>query len=102
MIPKKIKIGGHVLNVEVTNDCDIIAANEIGITTIAKNIIYINKNFPLSRQQEALLHETIHNCFFDLNEEQDEELVVRLGTIFFQVLKDNPGLMDYIKESDQK
>lgn len=88
-IPDKVKIGGHVLNVIITNDSDSIAYNEIGKTVLGKNVIYINSNYPQSRQEEALLHEMIHNCLFDLKEEQDEQMVERLGGYFYMVLKDN-------------
>ena len=78
-IPEKVKIGGHILDVIITNDCDCIAYNEIGRTCLAKNIIWINKNYPKSRQEEALLHEMVHNMLYELNEEQDEVLVERIG-----------------------
>lgn len=91
-IPNKIKVGGHVLDVIVTNDCDQVAYNEIGNTTLAKNTIYINKNYPKSRQEEALLHEIVHDIFYDISEEQNEELVERLGKYLYMVIKDNPEL----------
>lgn len=79
-IPDKVKIGGHILDVVITNNCDNIDYNEIGKTTLAKNIIYINENYPKSRQ-----------------EEQDESLVERLGFLLHQIIKDNP---DIFKEGE--
>lgn len=91
-IPKQVKVGGHYLDVVITNNCDDISDEEIGITYLAKNIIRINANYPHSRQEEALLHEIIHNCLWDMKEEQDEKLVKRLGVILHQIIIDNPDL----------
>ncbi|MGE5627820.1 MAG: hypothetical protein ACM3X7_06850 [Solirubrobacterales bacterium] len=91
-IPEKIKIGGHILNVIVTNNCDEIEYNTIGRTCLAKNIITLNENYPQSRQEEALLHEIIHNCLYDLKEDQNEAFIERLGTLLYSVIKDNPDI----------
>jgi hypothetical protein len=88
-IPKQVKVGGHILDVIITNDGDLVASDTIGTTVVAKNVIYLNSNYPQSRLEEALLHEIIHNCLFDLQEEQDEALVTRLGTMMYAVLEDN-------------
>ena len=93
-IPDKVKIGGHLLDVEFTNNCDDIEREIIGNTIIAKNIIRINTNYPKSRQEETLIHEIIHNCLYDLKEEQDEAMVERLGTMFYAVIKDNPKVFN--------
>ena len=97
-IPKKVKVGGHILDVEFTNDCDKINYDEIGKTWVAKNIININSNYPKSRQEECLLHELIHNCLYDLQEEQDEAMVERLGTMLYAIIVDNPEIFE--KEED--
>lgn len=91
-IPDKVKIGGHMLDIKFTNNCDEIKFNEIGKTCLAKNIININSNYPKSRQEECLLHEIIHNCLYDLHEEQNEAMVERLGTMLYMIIKDNPGI----------
>lgn len=93
-IPEKVKIGGHTLEVIFTNDCDEIEYNAIGKTILGKNLIRINKNYPKSRQEECLLHEIIHNCLYDLKEEQDEAMVERLGTMLYQVIMDNHNMFD--------
>lgn len=89
-IPTKVKVGGHIINVVVTTDGDNIEFNEIGKTLLAKDVIYLNGNYSHSRQSEALLHELIHNCFYDLREEQSEALVERLGVALYQIIVDNP------------
>jgi uncharacterized protein YabN with tetrapyrrole methylase and pyrophosphatase domain len=91
-IPESVKIGGHYLSVNVTNNNESLTDNEIGKTWLGKNAIYLNSNYPKSRQEESLLHEIIHNCLFDLQEEQDEKMVERLGTILYQVIIDNPEI----------
>lgn len=93
-IPDKVKIGEHSLDVILTNDCDCISYDEIGKTCLAKNAIWINKNYPKSRQEEALLHEMVHNMFYDLNEQQDESLVERLGKYLYMSVIDNPMVFE--------
>lgn len=96
-IPDKIKVGGHWLDVIVTNDPAVIEHNQIGRTVLGKNTIWINSDYPQSRQEEALLHEVLHNCFFDIEEEQDEAMIERLGKIMYQVIVDNSSIF-----ADQK
>jgi len=91
-IPETVKIGGHYLTVEITNNNESIADDTIGRTQLGKNIIWLNSNYPKSRQEEALLHELIHNCLYDIQEEQDEKMVERLGAILYQVVVDNPKI----------
>ena len=93
-IPDTIKIGGHILKVIITNDGDLLESNEIGKTQLAKNVIYLNSNYPQSRQEEALLHEMVHNCFYDLDNTmtQDEKLVERIGVALYMILQDNPDV----------
>lgn len=92
LIPNKVKIGGHILDVIVTNNCDNISCDTIGRTCLAKNTIWINANYPKSRQEEALLHEMVHNMLYDLKEEQNEALVERLGSYLHMAVIDNPNI----------
>ncbi len=91
-IPNKLKISGHTLDVKITNDNNCIDTNEIGKTIIANNIIYINKNYPKSQQEETLIHELLHNCFYCLGEEQSEPLIQRLGAMLYSIIIDNPNI----------
>lgn len=97
-IPDKVKIGGHVIDVVLTNNNEDLPSDNIGRTILAKNIIYINSNYPNSRQEECLLHELIHNCLYDLHEEQDEAMVERLGVMLYMIIQDNPNIFNMYKE----
>ena len=91
-IPKSVKVGGHILDVVQTTDCGVIGSDCIGQTILAKNIIYLNESYPKSRLKEALLHEIVHNCFFDLQAEQSEELINRIGVMLYMLIMDNPKI----------
>ena len=91
-IPKSVKVGGHILDVVQTNDCGVISSDCIGQTILAKNIIYLNESYPKSRLKEALLHEIVHNCFFDLQAEQNEALINRIGVMLYMLIMDNPKI----------
>jgi Zn-dependent peptidase ImmA (M78 family) len=99
-IPEKVKVGGHMLDVVFTNNTEEIDFNNIGKTILAKNVIYINSNYPRSRQEECLLHELIHNCLYDLHEEQDESMVERLGVMLYMIIKDNPKIFNTVELGD--
>lgn len=103
-IPKSVKIGGHVLAVKHTNNCEDISDCEIGRTVLAKNVILLNENYPQSRQEEAFLHEVIHNCLYDIdhNQEQDEALVERLGTVLYMIVVDNPKIFESSNQPDER
>jgi hypothetical protein len=51
-IPKKLKIGGHVFQVKLTDDID-----DCGNSDVASNTLRINKKLPKDQQGATLVHE---------------------------------------------
>jgi len=77
---KELKIGGHrykILFVEDLEDC--------GECNNATGIIKLRVGMSESVTEETLLHEVIHACNPDLN----DEIVASLSMLLYQVYKDN-------------
>ena len=83
IIPKKLKIGGHIYKVILVDGEDI--NNDAGEQNRARNIIKIRKDIPQTQLEETLLHEIIHAC----NSGMKEEIIDGLAVSLYQVLKDN-------------
>lgn len=101
-IPKKIKLGGHTINVIQQKGGNI--PSHCGMTSANSNTIIVNIDNPMSIQEETLLHEIIHLIFFNMghgfkghqdidgDEEREphtEHTVEGLAQGLYQVLSDN-------------
>ncbi|MDR4987175.1 ImmA/IrrE family metallo-endopeptidase [Bacillus cereus] len=53
-------------------------------------IIKIDADLPRERTNETLIHEVLHGIFFEAGyEEQDEDMINRVGKVLYQVIQDN-------------
>lgn len=99
-LPESLKINGLVYKVRTDNDVALDAAKAWGFTVMSKQEISIDSTATSARQQKTLCHELLHAIEdrdmeeFQLNERKITSLAVSL----FQVFKDNPDLLDYLKE----
>lgn len=96
-IPKKLKIGGHIVTVKVVDN----VANEENTTwaggwTDSQNLIEIRKAQAQSQKEVTLLHEILHCINLQLNHDHVEFLSQAL----YQVIKDNKLYFDG-KEDDK-
>jgi IrrE N-terminal-like domain len=89
MIPGTINVAGinySVMQVEGIND----RFNTWGQVDYSKGIIEIDSSISKARKEQTLVHEILHACFHDAGfEEQDEDMINRVGIVLYQVLKDN-------------
>lgn len=91
MIPAKIIVAG--IGYEIT-EVDTVVIN--GSTEYAGSIDYSNSEIELlkslskTKKEQTLVHEVLHACFHEAGfNEQDEDVVNRVGIVLYQVLKDN-------------
>ncbi len=114
-IPKSLKIG--TFQYRVTTDESALRAKDhemngpfAGYGDHDQEVIGINANISPRKQAETLLHETLHAVFETVGglpsrgEEEDdhdyeERLINALSPTLFGVLRENPKLLDYIKEA---
>lgn len=86
-----IKIGPHkyekIYSDNLTDEYAHISQSELKIV--------IAKDLPKSLELVALIHEIIHGVLYSLGHTNHDELLVDgLANGFYQVLKDNPNLLD--------
>ena len=89
MIPGKVRIGGLEYDVkmidELLNDHDCA-----GQIVFPVGVIKLDSRLSEDRKEQTLVHEILHGIFEEAGyEEQDEDMVNRLGKVLYQVLKDN-------------
>ena len=82
-IPNKLKIGGHIFEVRLTDDID-----DCGNTDVMGNVLRLNKKLPPDQQGATLLHEIMGACNTTMHDKQ-HELLDSLAEQMFQVLADN-------------
>lgn len=94
-IPKTLKIGGHTYQVVVTSNLAERDGNA-GATNAMLNLIRLDDTYPVSRQEETLLHEVLHAVFHQMGmnefpelQQRQEYIVNTMANGLYQVLKDN-------------
>ncbi|MBO1583235.1 ImmA/IrrE family metallo-endopeptidase [Bacillus sp. XF8] len=83
------KIGGVKYNVQSVKGL----AKEHGVLgQILYNdlIIKVDADLPRDRLEETFIHEVLHGIFHEAGyEEQDEDMINRVGKVLYQVIQDN-------------
>lgn len=83
-IPNKLKIGGHIINVDCTQELD-----DLGDTSLTKNLIRISSDLPQDQKEATLIHEIFHCLNTSVNDGIGHFLIDSLAEQLYQVLKDN-------------
>jgi hypothetical protein len=86
IIPKTLKIGGHIITVELKETDE-----DSGYTEIGKNKIVLDKDMEQSQLEATLIHEIFHclNTTFTDKNFLGHSVISSLAEQFYQVLKDN-------------
>jgi len=95
-IPKKINIGGIDFKIEIIKDIsnDLNIAEYRGKVLFKKDKILILDSYSNKGKFRTLLHEIIHILDDNYRLELTEELIIRLASGLYQVLKDNKLLKE--------
>jgi hypothetical protein len=73
-----------------------------GQVTYSDCLIEIEPTLSPTRKTNVIIHELLHACLFEAGyDEQDEELVRRLGNVLTQVIGDNAGMFDKLFEMEE-
>lgn len=94
-IPKKLKIGGHIVTVREVEEV-VDGEKWAGGWTESQNLIEIRKAQAQSQKEVTLIHEILH-C---INLQLDHDHVEFLSQALYQVIKDNKLYFDG-KEDDK-
>ena len=91
-IPDKLKIGGKVYTVEITDRLDLGRVNYSGEILYDQLIIRVCPGAK-AKMETDFLHEMIHGIFSHLGySEHDEKRVDELAETLYEIFEDNPGL----------
>lgn len=92
-IPKKVKVGGHVLDVIETDDIKKLESNSYGIWDSMQLKIHIRKSMPQSQKEQVFLHETgevlLRSILNIVKEDFSHQDWSRFSEGLYQLLKDN-------------
>lgn len=101
-IPKKVKIGGKVYGVEITNKLDLGNVNYSGEIVYGELLIRICPNAQ-AKMESDLIHEMIHGMLDFLGYcEHDEKKVEELANVLHMVILDNPELFEKDGEQNER
>jgi len=94
-IPKKVKVAGLTYKTEIAQIITIDGdRNYQGACDYQKTTIEILDILSEEKQREVFIHELTHAIFYEAGyEEQDEDMINRVGKVIHQVLIDNPNLL---------
>ncbi|MCX6121932.1 MAG: hypothetical protein NTX44_09965 [Ignavibacteriales bacterium] len=83
-IPKQLKIGGHIVKVDMSEELDNNGESEPCI-----NLIKISKEIAQSQKESTLIHEIFHFLNTTFDHGMNHAFMDSLAEQFYQVLKDN-------------
>lgn len=93
-IPKKVKIGGMVYAVEITDKLDLGAANVSAEIDYRDLVIRISPQAQ-GKMEADFMHELMHGILDHLGyKDQDEQRVEALAQALYMVMQDNPDLFE--------
>ncbi|USK61848.1 ImmA/IrrE family metallo-endopeptidase [Peribacillus asahii] len=89
MLPNKIKVAGIDYQIQEVKEIDD-DPSMIGSYIYQKSTIKIKSGMSQDKKEQTLVHEMLHACFNEAGfDEQDEDVINRVGIVLYQVLKDN-------------
>ena len=90
MIPKKVKISGHIVQIEVTKDrVKYHGTDSSGCAALMQNKIFIEANNNIQFQHEVLMHEILEHINYQYQIEMPHDKLTTLSQALYQVMKDN-------------
>jgi hypothetical protein len=102
--PKKIKIGPHIWTVRRSRSNGLSDAGASGCCDTRTQEIDLDRDLHPEAERAVLLHEIVHvlNDEFgvaaELDDETEERITSRYGTLLFMLIRENPELIDYLME----
>lgn len=99
MLPENVVVAGITYKVQEKEYIEINDnANALGCCTYDKALIEVKSTMSNERKEEVFMHELFHAILFESGyDDHDEEMVNRASKVFYQVVKDNPNLLNKIE-----
>ena len=89
--------------VDMSTDVDL-HGEQIGCTNLLGRSIKVAGDMAASQQRDTLLHEIVHIADYETADPRSrlrESDVVRISKALYSILRDNPGLAEWIASDDQ-
>ena len=89
-LPKEIKVGGIKYKVELVDYIDVAGERNFqGMCHFDQAKIEILSSLSDQRKEQTLIHELTHAIFYEAGyDEQDEDMINRVGIVLHQVMKE--------------
>ena len=89
MIPNNVKVAGIEYRVKEKFGLEQ-QYGLLGQVLYSLGEIEIDDRMTEDRKEQIFVHELLHACFYEAGfEDQDEDMINRVGKVLYQVLKDN-------------
>jgi len=89
MIPKSLRIKGHIYPIEHVDEAVLSEDHSADVSMRTNHIRILNRLAP-SREVETLIHEALHAMLSGYDVDEEETLVVTLGEGLTAFIRDNP------------
>jgi len=106
--PVHIRVLGKRLSIKYVPEGDALLCDNpedtepgIGRFSPANQLIVIQDGQPLGMEQDTVLHEVLHAVETAMSLPVNEEIVEKFATCLLAVIKDNPGLLAYLKTKEK-
>ncbi|GGP16247.1 ImmA/IrrE family metallo-endopeptidase [Oceanobacillus neutriphilus] len=101
MLPSRVVVAG--INYEIKEVDGLAEEHNLGGQILyEKGIIKIDSSMCKDKKEQVLVHEILHSIFNEAGyNEQDEDMVNRLGIVLYQVFKDNNLHFGEIEEVEE-
>lgn len=94
--PTSVRVQGKNFSIAYMK-ASLIPDDALGLTKYMDLSISVQEDVPLALEQEVVFHEITHAVEKSLDIDMSEHQVEVLACGWIQVLRDNPGLLDYFK-----
>ncbi|WP_407268934.1 ImmA/IrrE family metallo-endopeptidase [Radiobacillus sp. PE A8.2] len=91
MLPHKVKVAGITYDVMEKDFIEIDDnRNYQGKCSFTNTNIEVLSSLSIGRKEDVFVHELLHAIFTEAGyDDQDEEMIIRVGKVLHQVLRDN-------------
>jgi len=95
--PASLRIIGKPYRVEWSEAIELDGEKVFGLSDPDGQHIQVDSTLPLENAQDSLLHEVMHCVEDAMGLDLEETVIKRMATGLLAVLKDNPGLVTYLR-----
>lgn len=101
-IPDKIKIGGKIYKVEITDNL-VLGCDYSGECVGSDLIIRVRPNLAEGHKESVFIHEILHAIYDFLGySKHDEKKIDELANTLHMVIQDNPNIFQKEEDEDGK